>query len=66
MNLYPVNSQICALASTVYCLYIPRRSVGFARLHSLAGLLDLLEDGVVVEGLFGDDLGRLGFERDVV
>jgi hypothetical protein len=47
-------------------LDIPRGTVGLARLDGLAGLLDLLEDRLVVERLFCDDFGSLCFERDVV
>ena len=42
------------------------QTIGLARLDLLAGLLDLLEDGLVVERLCGDDFGGLGFEGDVV
>lgn len=47
-------------------LHIPGRAIGLARLDGLAGLLDLLEDCFVGEGVFGDNVGGLGFERDVV
>ena len=40
-------------------------AVGFARVDGLAGLLDLLEDGAVVEALFGLDGSGLGVEGDV-
>jgi hypothetical protein len=45
---------------------LPFLSVGLARLDLLAGLLDLLQDGLVVERLCGDNLGGLGLEGDVV
>ena len=40
-------------------------AVGFAGVDGLAGLLDLLEDGAVVEALFGLDGSGLGVEGDV-
>jgi hypothetical protein len=48
------------------CLDLTLQAVGLARLDLLAGLLDLLEDGLVVERLCGDDFSGLGFEGDVV
>ena len=47
-------------------LDVPGLAVGLSRLDDLAGLLDLLEDGVVIEGVFGNDFCRLALERDVV
>jgi hypothetical protein len=47
-------------------LDIPGSTIGLARLDGLACLLDLLEDGFVGEGLLGNNIGGLGFERDVV
>jgi hypothetical protein len=41
-------------------LHIPCLAVRGARLDGLSSLLDLLEDGVVAERVFGDDLGGLG------
>ena len=37
-------------------------AVGLAAVDLLAGLLDGLEDGVVVERLGGDDVGGLGIK----
>lgn len=42
-----------------------RNAVGLARVDGLAGLLDLLQHGGVVERVLGDDVGGLGFEGDV-
>jgi hypothetical protein len=39
-----------------------RLSVGLARLDLLAGLLDLLQDGIVVKRVCGDNLGGLVLE----
>jgi hypothetical protein len=47
-------------------LYFSRRPIGFARLDRLTSLFDLFENGVVVKGVLGNDLGRLGLEGDVV
>lgn len=42
-----------------------RLAVSLARLDFLAGLLDLLKDGIVGERLFGDNLGGLVLERNI-
>jgi hypothetical protein len=47
-------------------LDVSRNPVGLARLYSLAGLLDLLENGIVVKRVFGDNLGGLRVQGDVV
>lgn len=47
-------------------LDFPWRAVGLARLDGLARLLDLLQNGVVVERFFGDDFGSLALEGHVV
>ena len=41
-------------------------TVRLARVDFLARLLDLLQHGLVVEGVFGHDLGGLGLEAHVV
>lgn len=41
-------------------------TVGLARLDRLAGLLDLLQNGVVVERVGSGNLGSLVLERDIV
>lgn len=43
-----------------------RDAVGFARVDRLACLLDLFQDGGIVESGLGGDIGGLGFKRDVV
>jgi hypothetical protein len=55
-----------AACSDMCRLDLPLLSVGLAGLDLLASLLDLLQDGVVVERLCGDDLGGLGLKGDVV
>ena len=47
------------------CLDGLRLAVSLARVDLLAGLLDLLQHGVVVEGGFGDDGCSLAVERDI-
>lgn len=47
-------------------LDIPRLTICLAGLDFLAGLLDLLENSIVVERVLGDNLGSLGLEGDVV
>lgn len=40
-------------------------AVGFARVHSLAGLFDRSQDGIIGHGRFGEDVGGLGVQLDV-
>lgn len=47
-------------------LDIPCLAVGGARLDRLASLLDLLENGIVAERVYGDDLGGLSVQGHVV
>jgi hypothetical protein len=65
------NEPKCRRKSDAACSDMSRLdllllSVGLARLDLLAGLLDLLQDGIVVERVGGDNLGGLGLEGDVV
>jgi hypothetical protein len=50
----------------MFDLNFPGLAISLPRLDLLARLLDLLEDGVVVERLCGDNLGGLGLKGDVV
>jgi hypothetical protein len=45
---------------------IPCLAVGGTRLDRLSSLFDLLEDGVVAERVFGDNLGSLVLEGHFV
>lgn len=47
------------------CLDSLGLAVSLARVDLLAGLLDLFQHSVVVEGRFGDNGGSLAVERDV-
>lgn len=47
-------------------LDIPRGPISLSRLDSLAGLLDLLENGIVGERVFRENFGSLGLERHIV
>lgn len=43
-----------------------RHAICFSRVHGLASLLDLLEDGFVRDRVFRGDVGGLGVEGDIV
>ena len=62
-------AMACANESSCLCpcprLHSLRNAIGLARVDGLAGLLDLLEHGAVVEALVGLDGSGLGVEGDV-
>lgn len=43
-----------------------RNAIGLARVHSFASLLDLFENGGVVEGSFGGNICGLSVEGNVI